>query len=113
MHRRRADRQRSLCGKCDIVECAKCTGCLPSPARLTIWCACATWRLQFRRCKSRPKCVRQSLELELWHSQNTEVRSFDIVKNEKRKTKKKIRRKSIFQWPVRSMTTTLISLKKS
>src|SRR5271165_2899227 len=29
----------------------------PSLARPTTWCACATWRPQFRRCKPGPRCV--------------------------------------------------------
>ena len=56
-------------------------GSSPSPAPPTIWCACATWRPQFRRCKSRPKCVRQSLELDSGTAKTPKIRPFDIAKD--------------------------------
>jgi len=44
------------------VESAKWTGSLPSLARPTTWCACATWRPQFPRCKPGPRCVWWGIE---------------------------------------------------
>ena len=63
------------------------TGCLPSPAPPTTWCACGTWPSQFRRCKSGPTCVSSSIELEAEATKTPGIKPFDIINNEQPKEK--------------------------
>ena len=66
-----------------IGACVRCTGFLLSRAPPTIWCACETWPPQFRRCKSRRKCARRSVQSASGPAKTPKIKLFDIAKDEK------------------------------